>query len=487
MEINRFRLIGTEGLNFLITETLSQKEIIKWLNNYGVAYPGQRIDKIPTPILTVDLAELLQKEPLKELVHYFDRASEAELALVKSLNKTELKNLSQRTQEFIENEQVGRILWALATDSRPEALKQIPKIINKSLKLIPSFLARTKIRFQETPDQMEDEGTTDRIEQLEKELAQEQEKVNALKNEREKLRQELVVLGHKKGELQREKESLIQIQNRLQSEIATLRNEIALRQRDKETIRELEKENKRLHYELEKMKDLSNTDSFLAQVTNLLEKIHRDWTQYQMQSMKQTQEILVSLRELDREIKGMKPFLTRLDKTKEPSELKRSRVGLFVDTQNIFYAAKDLYQNIVDYEKLKSYVIRDRICHSAIAYVVAAPDFNQSGFTNYLTRLGFEVKTQPLIVRGDGSKKGDVDVNIAIDILGMADKFDILALVSGDGDFVSLLNQLKAKGKKVEVYSFQETTSFRLKEVCDEFYPLGEEVLSSTKSTLGGQ
>ncbi|MEO0093436.1 MAG: hypothetical protein ABIK67_04195, partial [candidate division WOR-3 bacterium] len=195
MEINRFRLIGTEGLNFLITETLSQKEIIKWLNNYGVAYPGQRIDKIPTPILTVDLAELLQKEPLKELVHYFDRASEAELALVKSLNKTELKNLSQRTQEFIENEQVGRILWALATDSRPEALKQIPKIINKSLKLIPSFLARTKIRFQETPDQMEDEGTTDRIEQLEKELAQEQEKVNALKNEREKLRQELVVLG----------------------------------------------------------------------------------------------------------------------------------------------------------------------------------------------------------------------------------------------------------------------------------------------------
>jgi len=481
MEPNKLQILGVDGVRFLIVDLFVRKKIIQWLNTRGVFYPGQRINNVPTAVLANDLAEILIKESSPDVIQIFDLATQVDLAQVKGLDKTELKHLDRLLPEIIKARRLGRLLWALASDGRDEALKQIPKIINKAFAVIPS-LSPIPEPLSEESDQAVPEAMMKRIRDLEKELAQEQEKVKALKNEREKLRQELVALGNKKGELQREKEGLLQVQRRLQAELDELRQEIAARKHDKDTIRELEKENKRLHYELEKVKELSNTDSFLALTKTLLEKIHHDWSLFSTQSLKQNQEILAHLREIDRELKGMKPFLIRLNKTKEGGETKRARVGIFVDTQNIFYAAKDYYQKIIDYEKLRSYVIRDRICHRAIAYIVQAPDYDQSRFTDYLSRLGFEIKTQPLIVRGDGSKKGDVDINIAIDILQGFEDFDILALVSGDGDFVPLISQLKAKGKRVEVYSFLETTSLRLKEVCDEFYPLGEEVLSPAKT-----
>jgi len=68
-------------------------------------------------------------------------------------------------------------------------------------------------------------------------------------------------------------------------------------------------------------------------------------------------------------------------------------------------------------------------------------------------------------------------MGIALDILGIIDAVDIIALASGDGDFVALLEFIKAKNKRVEVFSFSENTAYDLKEKADRFEPLGENVI----------
>ncbi len=153
------------------------------------------------------------------------------------------------------------------------------------------------------------------------------------------------------------------------------------------------------------------------------------------------------------------------------------RVGIFVDVQNMFYTAKYKYNRKIDYRKLIEGISRDRRVIRALAYVVQAPDINQSQFKHILEALGFELRIKELRVRADGTAKGDWDMGIAIDSISMAEKLDVVALVSGDGDFTDLVSLLRARGIRVEVYSFPSNTSDDLIAVATFFHPLDEDVL----------
>lgn len=153
------------------------------------------------------------------------------------------------------------------------------------------------------------------------------------------------------------------------------------------------------------------------------------------------------------------------------------KVGVFVDVQNMFYAAKKNYESRLDYMKLLNHAVKGRRLIKAIAYMIENPDINQSAFISLLEHHSFEVRRKSLIQRADGSQKGDFDMEIALDILTMVDSLDVVALVSGDGDFVSLVETVKSKGPRVEVYSFPHNTAIELKEVADEFFPIGNQFL----------
>ena len=71
-------------------------------------------------------------------------------------------------------------------------------------------------------------------------------------------------------------------------------------------------------------------------------------------------------------------------------------------------------------------------------------------------------------------KKADWDVGIAVDAIKTAAGVDTIVLVSGDGDFVPLIEYLKNQGKRTEVIAFGKSTSSHLKEVTDEFLDLGK-------------
>lgn len=153
------------------------------------------------------------------------------------------------------------------------------------------------------------------------------------------------------------------------------------------------------------------------------------------------------------------------------------RVGIFVDVQNIFYSAKWLFKAKINFKILLEEIVGDRDLVRAIAYIVQKPDIDQGNFIEALLRLGYEIKSKELRVRGDGTAKGDWDMGIAIDTISISPKLDTVVLVTGDGDFVPLVEKLKASGCRVEVLSFEKSTANELIEAASEYTALDESFL----------
>ncbi len=150
------------------------------------------------------------------------------------------------------------------------------------------------------------------------------------------------------------------------------------------------------------------------------------------------------------------------------------RVGIFIDTQNLYHSAKNIYKARVNFANVLKDALADRLLIRAIAYVVATEGGEEKGFFEALERLGIETKTKDLQVFAGGAKKGDWDVGIAVDAIKFAPKLDVAVIVAGDGDFVPLVEYLKSEGCQVEVVSFGKSTSARLIEASDDFLDLDE-------------
>lgn len=152
---------------------------------------------------------------------------------------------------------------------------------------------------------------------------------------------------------------------------------------------------------------------------------------------------------------------------------KEQRVGVFVDVQNMYYSAKNLYKAKVNFNAVLRVAVGGRKLVRAIAYVVKAGEKDEETFYNALDKIGFEIQMKELQVFYGGAKKGDWDVGICMDAIELAPKLDVVVLVSGDGDYVPLIEHLRrAMGCRVEVMAFGRSASSKLKEVANEFIDL---------------
>ena len=154
------------------------------------------------------------------------------------------------------------------------------------------------------------------------------------------------------------------------------------------------------------------------------------------------------------------------------SRHKNQRIGVFVDVQNMYYSAKNLYKAKANFRTILKDAVAGRNIIRAIAYVIKADVKDENTFYDALEEMGFEVKAKDLQVFYGGAKKGDWDVGIAMDVMRLAPKLDTVVLVSGDGDFSDLLEHAKSLGCRTEVLAFGKTTSHRLTEVADLFIDL---------------
>lgn len=151
------------------------------------------------------------------------------------------------------------------------------------------------------------------------------------------------------------------------------------------------------------------------------------------------------------------------------------RVGVFIDTQNLYHSAKNLYGKKVNFGNVLDDSVGTRALIRALAYVITSEAGDEESFFEALTKLGIETKTKDLQIFSSGNKKGDWDVGLAIDAVSMAPKLDTVIIVSGDGDFVPLVEFLKInKGCQVEVVAFGRSASQKLRDVADDFIDLDE-------------
>ena len=152
------------------------------------------------------------------------------------------------------------------------------------------------------------------------------------------------------------------------------------------------------------------------------------------------------------------------------------RVGVFVDAQNMYHSAKNLYKAKVNFKKILETAVGDRRLIRAFIYVIRTEGGEEKAFVEALEKGGYEIKEKDLQIFAGGMKKADWDVGMAMDAVILADKIDVAVLVTGDGDFVPLVEYLRiSQGLKVEAISFGRSTSAKLKEAVDLFTDLGSD------------
>lgn len=153
---------------------------------------------------------------------------------------------------------------------------------------------------------------------------------------------------------------------------------------------------------------------------------------------------------------------------------KEQRVGVFIDTQNLYHSARNLYQARVNFGAVLKDAVAGRKLVRAVAYVITTEAGDEKNFFEALSKLGIETKTKDLQIFAGGAKKADWDVGLAVDAIKMSPRLDSVVIVSGDGDFVPLVEYLQTIGVQVEVVSFGKSTSGKLREAVDDFVDLSE-------------
>jgi uncharacterized protein (TIGR00288 family) len=148
------------------------------------------------------------------------------------------------------------------------------------------------------------------------------------------------------------------------------------------------------------------------------------------------------------------------------------RVAVLVDAQNMYHSAKHLHNARLNFGKAVEYAVAGRPLVRAIAYVAKSKTGEESAFFEALVEAKIEPKIKDVQEFTSGVKKADWDVGMAIDAVMLAEKVDVIILMTGDGDFVPLIKYLHGRGVMVEVAAFEESTNAQLMEETDSFINL---------------
>ncbi len=182
---------------------------------------------------------------------------------------------------------------------------------------------------------------------------------------------------------------------------------------------------------------------------------------------------------------------------KSTSDYSNQRVGIFVDVQNLYHSAKNLYHGRVNYAELIRHLVGERQLIRSLAYVVKSEGIenpraevrprsprateehgslsSEAAFFEALEKAGLELRVKDLQIYAGGMKKADWDVGMAVDAIRMASFLDVVILVTGDGDFLPLIDYLKwGVGRLVEVAAFKRSASAKVQEVADKFINIEE-------------
>jgi uncharacterized LabA/DUF88 family protein len=154
------------------------------------------------------------------------------------------------------------------------------------------------------------------------------------------------------------------------------------------------------------------------------------------------------------------------------------RIAILVDTANMYHSAKSRFQGRVDYKRMMDLIVRERKLVRAIAFVERSEDVEITPFIDALKAVGFETRIKTIHRHADHrGRGGDWDVGIALHAAQLAGRVDCIALVTGDGAFIDLIDHLSHNGLRTEVYAFEGCVSSELTYSADYWCPIDEDWL----------
>ncbi len=159
----------------------------------------------------------------------------------------------------------------------------------------------------------------------------------------------------------------------------------------------------------------------------------------------------------------------------------KPKTAIFVDAPNVCYAAANARVNL-DFGRMLKYLSRDRHLVHALSYSPIIDDvregirYETQRFVAPFLRTGYKLITKPLKRFSDGSAKGNFDLELALDILTMAERLDVVVLVSGDSDFECVIEHIQQRGVRVEVVAFASNVSTELVNIADSFIDIMQHV-----------
>ena len=533
--------IQPDQLTWFLDLLLDERELFQLSASTGIVLDVDRLYALSRRELLVNLAdvfldvvgnptesELKNPETSLEVHPHGDRvASEVNTLVSQFLTEkaqsaisrvgymeiSEIETFFKTSEVLIEGGDFGEIVWALLTDQRTAVVEHGYKLLNTTYASIEmahtngsgnvnSMDQLERIDAQSVYDtegelQPSDTSGPD-LAHLERQLADSKADYTSLEQKHNRLDQQRALLLEENKGLKTKAEEIHGNEKRLKAleqENHILRERVAQYMKDTTELQQLTAEHERLLAEKERVaeqlkeyeqikaaKETFTTD--LKLVEEAVYKGHQGLEDFQT-TFDSHFDILENCHQAARgALNQIRQTLAYLD-TQEVAEgqgpynltTEQPRVGVFVDVQNMFYAAKDRFGRRVDYIKLLDLIVGPRYLMVAYAYVVQIPEINQSSFLSLLEHNGYTIKSKDLRLRGDGSAKGDWDVGIAVDVVSMLGSLDVVILASGDGDFCPLAELIKQQDKRVEVVAFEHNTSMDLQQIADQFFPIGDELL----------
>ena len=221
------------------------------------------------------------------------------------------------------------------------------------------------------------------------------------------------------------------------------------------------------------VRSVNNTTS----IPNVKEKIVKEEKERIVKEEKVKDEKFTLKKDDSFDLKGLIDQVNILKKSLDASVIKQ-KVGIFLDVPNLLYGVDDDADGVIDMGLLLNLLNKDRELVRATAYSPIVDDsdepLQEQRFVKPFVPYDYRIVTKPMKRFSDGSVKGNLDIELVVDMITMSDRLDVVVLVSGDADFLKAIQMVQSKGIKVEVASFPKSTSVELKAVADEYLDLSK-------------
>ncbi len=476
--------LGNDGLARVLDDLMDKARLARLATACGLKYPGIRIRSVKRDRVLTDLVARsgTEKNTRDAIQRALDKETRTERRRWNALSgEDKARRLSD--EEFLRSRgNLGRHLWFLATSSDDGedgfdnlARQHLQRMVQNGASPRPEPIAsRAEQRLKRLVLSLEK-----KMSHLETQLARSRENEKGVKRDLIRRKGELAETRMLAERVRRELDDSKRALDRIRTEKPADTDSAHLIDPLERAIKRLSSGQRKLTHAVEKTKATpapTNAASSKAidALTETLKAVQKESAALRREHRRDKDELVKRLDEVASAIKKS-PTKERRPRIKESDK----RVGVFIDVQNVYYGARKL-KGKLDFDALMESAIVDRRLIQCTAYVVESKEIDQSGFIARLQQKAIEVRRKSLRVRADGSSKGDWDMELALDILDAAANLDVVVLVSGDGDFTSLVKRVKRIGPRVEVIAFPRNTAKSLLEAADRFQPLDRKFMIRT-------